>query len=117
QRLKLASYLNAPKTKKALFLMDEPTFGLHMKDILRLVDCFNALIAAGHSFVVIEHNLHLIKHADWLIELGPGAADQGGRIIGEGTPETFVDCLETPTSICLKQLLLRERAVLQESDG
>ena len=78
QRLKLALYLNAPKTQKALFLMDEPTFGLHMRDIMKLVDCFDTLIAAGHSIIVIEHNLHLLKHADWVIDLGPGAAKKGG---------------------------------------
>lgn len=113
QRLKLAHYLNAPKSQRALFIINEPTFGLHMRDILKLVDCFDTLLSAGHSMLVIEHNLHLLKHADWIIDLGPGAAKDGGRIIAQGTPEKICD---TPTSITgkfLKQLLSAEREALQ----
>lgn len=114
QRLKLALYLNAPKTQKALFLMDEPTFGLHMRDILKLVDCFDTLLAAGHSIVVIEHNLHLLKHADWIIDLGPGAAQDGGEVVAVGTPETISACQASVTGQHLKQLFDQEKESLQE---
>ena len=114
QRLKLALYLNAPKTQKALFLMDEPTFGLHMRDILNLVDCFDTLLAAGHSIIVIEHNLHLLKHADWIIDLGPGAAKDGGNVVVAGTPEEVADCLKSVTGQHLRKLLDEEATSLQE---
>lgn len=66
--------------------MDEPTTGLHFADIVRLVDCFDALLADGHALIVIEHNALLMQAADHLIDLGPGAADEGGQVVAEGTP-------------------------------
>ncbi len=87
QRLKLAGYLSAAKRTRTLFLLDEPTTGLHFADVTQLLDCFEALLAVGHSLIVVEHNLQLMKAADWIIDLGPGAADEGGRIVSEGTPE------------------------------
>lgn len=87
QRLKLGHYLNASKTKRALFVLEEPTTGLHMSDVTKLLDCFETLLSVGHSLIIVEHNLQLIKYADWIIDLGPGAGDKGGRIIVEGTPE------------------------------
>ena len=113
QRLKLALYLNAPKTQKALFLMNEPTYGLHMRDILKLVDCFDTLLAAGHSIIVIEHNLHLLKHADWIIDLGPGAAKDGGNVVVVGTPETVAECEHSVTGQYLKELLQSEAESLR----
>ena len=86
QRLKLASYLSGSKESGTLFLMDEPTTGLHFSDIDRLISIMRRLISAGHSLVVIEHNDQLIRAADYLIDLGPGAADQGGQVIATGTP-------------------------------
>jgi excinuclease ABC subunit A len=90
QRLKLAGYLAGAKRQRTLFLLDEPTTGLHFSDIVRLLDCFDALLASGHSLIVVEHNLQLMKAADYIIDLGPGAAEQGGRVVAQGTPEELV---------------------------
>ena len=112
QRLKLAHYLNAAKSKRVLFLLDEPTFGLHPQDILKLVDCFDTLIAAGNSLIVIEHNLHLLKHADWIIDLGSGASNNGGKVVAEGTPEQVAECDDSATGRFLGELLRSEKASL-----
>jgi excinuclease ABC subunit A len=87
QRLKLAGYMSGAKRGRSLFLLDEPTTGLHFSDIVQLLDCFDALLAVGHSLIVIEHNLQLMKAADYLIDLGPDAADEGGTVVAKGTPE------------------------------
>ncbi|MDR1477349.1 MAG: excinuclease ABC subunit UvrA [Planctomycetaceae bacterium] len=87
QRLKLASYLIQVRGGNCLLLFDEPTTGLHFADIAQLLTCFGMLIDMGHSLIVIEHNLQVIKAADHIIDIGPGAADQGGKIIAEGTPK------------------------------
>ena len=113
QRLKLAHYLNAPKSRRVLFLMDEPTFGLHLRDILKLVDCFDTLLAAGHSIIVIEHNLHLLKHADWIIDLGPGSSTMGGQVVARGTPEQIAGCKDSITGRYLADLLAAEERSLQ----
>ena len=117
QRLKLAHYLNAPKSRKVLFLMDEPTFGLHMRDILKLVDCFDTLVAAGHSLIVIEHNLHLLKHSDWIIDLGPGASNNGGQIVGFGTPEQICQNKQSLTGKYLNELLAAEATAVDELES
>jgi len=104
QRLKLAHYLNKPGGKRVLFILDEPTFGLHTRDVVRLVDCFHSLIAAGHSLIVIEHNLELILAADWIIDMGPGAAESGGQIVSRGTPD-HIASQPTPTGRCLHQMI------------
>ncbi|HET6879363.1 MAG TPA: AAA family ATPase, partial [Pirellulales bacterium] len=101
QRLKLAAYLSSASRGRTLFLLDEPSTGLHFADIVQLLDCFEALLAVGHSLIVVEHNLHLIKMADYLIDLGPAAADQGGRIVAQGTPELVS---RSPQSITGKYL-------------
>jgi len=87
QRLKLAVYLSQIKRGRSLILLDEPTTGLHFADAAQLLDCFNALIETGHSLIVVEHNLQMIRAADYLIDLGPGAAEDGGEIVAQGTPE------------------------------
>jgi excinuclease ABC subunit A len=87
QRLKLAAHMSSASRGRTLFLLDEPSTGLHFADIVQLLDCFEALLAVGHSLIVVEHNLHLIKTADYVIDLGPGAADEGGRVVAQGTPE------------------------------
>lgn len=101
QRLKLASYTGTRKQQRTLFLLDEPTTGLHFSDIVKLIDCFDALLSVGHSIVVIEHNLQLMKAADYIIDLGPGASEAGGEIVCEGTPE---EVAAHPTSITGKHL-------------
>ncbi|MBM2839523.1 MAG: UvrABC system protein [Bacteroidetes bacterium] len=87
QRIKLAAHLSAPQSGRTMFVFDEPTTGLHFDDIAKLISCFNALIDAGHSVVIIEHNLEVIKCADYVIDLGPEAGDEGGRLVACGTPE------------------------------
>ncbi len=86
QRLKLAAFLAGSTRRRTLFLMDEPTTGLHFADITRLLGCFEALIADGHSLVVIEHHPMLTAAADWIINIGPGAADEGGSVVSSGPP-------------------------------
>ncbi len=86
QRIKLASYLSDSSESGTLFLMDEPTTGLHFYDVDRLIDVMRRLIAAGHSLIVIEHNDQLIRAADFVVDLGPGAANEGGQVIATGTP-------------------------------
>jgi excinuclease ABC subunit A len=87
QRLKLAGYLSAKKKNRTLFIMDEPTTGLHFADVVKLLDCFGALLEVGHSLIVVEHNVQLMRAADYLIDLGPGAGDAGGQVVATGTPE------------------------------
>jgi excinuclease ABC subunit A len=110
QRLKLAAHLAAKRRGRALFLLDEPTTGLHFSDIVQLVDCFDALLDVGHSLIVVEHNVQLMKAADWIIDLGPGAADEGGRVVVTGTPEEVSECAESKTGQILARELERDRA-------
>jgi excinuclease ABC subunit A len=106
QRIKLASFLVKGATKdKALFVFDEPTTGLHFHDIKKLLASFDALIEKGHSIIVIEHNLDLIKCADWIIDLGPEGGENGGKLLGVGTPETIVQKKESITGHYLKEKL------------
>jgi excinuclease ABC subunit A len=105
QRLKLASYLSAARRARSLFILDEPTTGLHFSDVVQLLDCFDALLAVGHSLVVVEHNLQMMKCADYLIDLGPGAADEGGRVVAQGTPERVARVQESVTGRFLAQAL------------
>src|SRR5947208_7695174 len=76
QRLKLAAHLSAKRRGRTLFVLDEPTTGLHFSDVVQLVDCFDALLEVGHSLVIVEHNLQLMKAANWIIDVGPGAAEE-----------------------------------------
>lgn len=106
QRIKLASFLVKGTTKdKALFIFDEPTTGLHFHDIQKLLKSFNALIKKGHSIVVIEHNVELIKCADYLIDLGPGGGENGGELLAEGTPEEVAKSKKSFTATYLKDKL------------
>jgi excinuclease ABC subunit A len=88
---------------KLMFIFDEPTTGLHFHDIGRLLGAFDALIARGHSVVVVEHNMEVIKCADWVIDLGPEAGSTGGEVIFEGTPEDLEQCTESHTGRFLKE--------------
>ena len=106
QRIKLASFLVKGTTKdKALFIFDEPTTGLHFHDIKKLLTSFDALIDKGHSIIVIEHNLDLIKCADWIIDLGPEGGENGGYILATGTPEEIVKNKKSITGKYLKEKL------------
>ena len=107
QRIKLASFLVKGSTKeKALFVFDEPTTGLHFHDIKKLLASFDALIDKGHSIIVIEHNLDLIKCADWIIDLGPEGGENGGQLIAVGTPEEIVKNKKSITAKYLKEKLI-----------
>ena len=106
QRIKLASFLVKGNTKdKALFVFDEPTTGLHFHDIKKLLASFDALIDKGHSILVVEHNLDLIKCADWIIDLGPEGGENGGQLLAEGTPEDVVKNKKSITGKYLKEKL------------
>ena len=106
QRIKLASFLVKGITKeKALFIFDEPTTGLHFHDIKKLLKSFDALIARGHSVIVIEHNIELIKCADHIIDLGPEGGDNGGRLMASGTPEEIIKNKDSHTARYLKEKL------------
>lgn len=99
QRVKLASFLGKGKSAgHVLFIFDEPTTGLHFHDIQKLLNSFNALIAQGHSILVIEHNTDVIKHADWVIDLGPEAGDAGGNLVFAGLPQDLKKCKESYTA-------------------
>ena len=91
QRVKLAAELARPDTGQTLYLLDEPTTGLHFDDLAKLLDVLNRLVDQGNTVVVIEHNLDVIKTADWVIDMGPEAGDEGGYIVAEGTPEEIVE--------------------------
>lgn len=97
QRVKLAYFIGQEKADPTLFIFDEPTTGLHFHDIQRLLGAFDALIKRGHSILIIEHNMDIIKCADWLIDLGPDGGDKGGSLVFAGTPEDMVKCKESIT--------------------
>ncbi|MFD1613988.1 excinuclease ABC subunit UvrA [Gelatiniphilus marinus] len=106
QRIKLASFLGKGNTKeKALFIFDEPTTGLHFHDIQKLLKSFNALIEKDHSIIVVEHNLELIKCADYIIDLGPKGGETGGNLVATGTPEAIVKIKASETGKYLKEKL------------
>ena len=105
QRLKLAGYMSSAKRGRCLFILDEPTTGLHFYDIVQLLDCFEALMAVGHSLIVVEHNLQMMKAADYIIDLGPGEADEGGQVIAKGTPEMVANCPNSITGRYLAEVL------------
>ncbi|WP_112113725.1 excinuclease ABC subunit UvrA [Flavobacterium aciduliphilum] len=109
QRIKLASFLVKGTTKdKALFVFDEPTTGLHFHDIKKLLASFDALLDKGHSILVVEHNLDLIKCADWIIDLGPEGGENGGTLLAEGTPEDIVKNKQSITGTYLKEKLIKK---------
>jgi excinuclease ABC subunit A len=106
QRIKLASFLvKGASDKPTLFIFDEPTTGLHFHDISKLLASFNALIAKGHSIIVIEHNLDVIKCADWVIDLGPEGGNEGGNILFEGIPEDLARQENSYTGMFLQEKL------------
>ncbi|MGC9374862.1 MAG: excinuclease ABC subunit UvrA [Bacteroidales bacterium] len=109
QRVKLASFLSKENAKQStLFIFDEPTTGLHFHDINKLLDAFNALIERGNSILIIEHNMEIIKSADWIIDLGPEGGNQGGSVIFEGTPEELLNNNRSYTAKFLKTKMLEK---------
>jgi len=106
QRIKLASFIGKEsKEQPCLFIFDEPTTGLHFYDIQKLLTSFEKLIQKGHTIIVIEHNLDVIKCADWIIDIGPESGEHGGNIVFEGTPEQIITCKESYTGTFLKEKL------------
>ena len=105
QRVKLAYFIGLEKQEPTMFIFDEPTTGLHINDIKKLLAAFDALIARGHSILVIEHNLEVAKCADYIIDLGPEGGDKGGKLVFQGTPENLVKSKESITGKYLKDLL------------
>jgi len=108
QRIKLAKELVRPGTGKTLYILDEPTTGLHFQDIAALLEVLHELVSRGNTVLVIEHNMDVVKTADWIIDLGPEGGSQGGKIVAEGTPEKLAKA-ETPTGIALKHALNPQR--------
>jgi len=105
QRVKLAYFIGQEKQEPSLFIFDEPTTGLHFHDISRLLRAFDALIARGHSVLIIEHNMDIIKSADWVIDLGPEGGDRGGKLVCAGRPEDIAACAKSYTGQYLKPYL------------
>jgi excinuclease ABC subunit A len=103
QRLKLAGHLAETSSKRTLFLFDEPTTGLHFDDIATLLQAFSRLLERGHSVVVIEHNLDVIRASDWIIDLGPEGGDAGGEVVCVGTPEDVAKCERSHTGVALRE--------------
>jgi excinuclease ABC subunit A len=117
QRIKIAAHLGSQSGERMLYVLDEPTTGLHFDDIAKLVAAFRRLIAAGHSLLVIEHNLDVLKTADWVIDLGPGGGAAGGEVVAAGTPEQVAEVPGSHTGEFLRRLLAagRERAYADQS--
>ena len=107
QRVKLAKELSKRATGRTLYILDEPTTGLHFHDVAKLLEVLHQLVEAGNTVVVIEHNLEVIKTADWIIDLGPEGGDGGGHVVASGTPEDVAACEESYTGYYLKKLLKR----------
>lgn len=107
QRVKLAYFIGQEKQEPTLFIFDEPTTGLHFHDIARLLSAFSSLIEKGHSVLVIEHNMEVVKEADYVIDLGPEGGDRGGRVVAVGTPEEVAACDESITGQYLRPYLVR----------
>lgn len=105
QRVKLARFLSKTSTEHTLYFFDEPTTGLHFEDIAKLLDAFNELVNAGHSVIIIEHNLDVIKCADWIIDVGPEGGFGGGQIVATGTPEEIMNVEQSHTGRFLKEYL------------
>ena len=110
QRVKLATELSRRATGRTLYVLDEPTTGLHMADVEKLNEVIQRLADAGNSLVIIEHNLDVIKTADYVIDMGPDGGDRGGTVVAEGTPEEVAKVENSYTGQFLKDILAREGA-------
>jgi excinuclease ABC subunit A len=110
QRIKIAAHLTSTSGERILYILDEPTTGLHFDDIAKLLAAFRKLLQAGHSLLVIEHNLDVIKTADWLIDLGPEGGEAGGEVVAVGTPETVAQVEHSHTGRHLRHILASGRS-------
>ena len=107
QRVKLATELSKRDTGRTFYILDEPTTGLHFEDVRMLLDVLHRLVERGNTVLVIEHNLDVIKTADWIIDLGPDGGLRGGKIVASGTPEDVADVKESYTGQFLRPMLVR----------
>jgi excinuclease ABC subunit A len=105
QRIKLAKELSKRQTGRTFYLLDEPTTGLHFDDVRKLLDVLQRLVNLGNSVVVIEHNLDVIKSADWIVDMGPDGGEFGGRIVATGTPEQLIKSKKSATADALRKVL------------
>jgi excinuclease ABC subunit A len=105
QRIKIAAHLTSHGGERLLYILDEPTTGLHFDDIAKLLAAFRKLLEAGHTLAVIEHNLDVIKTADWIIDLGPDGGEGGGELVAMGTPEHVAHVAVSHTGRYLKEIL------------
>jgi excinuclease ABC subunit A len=108
QRVKLSKELSRRATGRTLYILDEPTTGLHFEDVKKLLEVLHALVAAGNTVLVIEHNLEVIKTADWIIDLGPEGGDSGGHIVATGTPDEVAAVEASHTGKYLRPYLARQ---------
>ena len=115
QRVKLATELSKIATGKTLYILDEPTTGLHFADIEKLLEVLQRLVDAGNTVLVIEHNLDVIKQADWIVDLGPEGGEAGGEVIATGTPEQVAEVESSATGRYLRELLPQKVAKAEES--
>ncbi|HET9999390.1 MAG TPA: excinuclease ABC subunit UvrA, partial [Ktedonobacteraceae bacterium] len=117
QRVKLATELSRRATGRTMYILDEPTTGLHFADVERLLEVLQRLVDTGNTIVVIEHNLEVIKSADWLIDLGPEGGDAGGQVLAVGTPEEVAEDEQSYTAHFLKRMFLEEAAHNQSNSA
>ena len=111
QRIKLATELSRRSTGKTIYILDEPTTGLHFADVHKLVEILHRLADGGNSVVVIEHNLDVIKNADYIIDMGPEGGDGGGTVIAQGTPEEIAECKKSYTGAYVKKMLEKAKKI------
>ena len=116
QRVKLSKELSRRATGRTLYILDEPTTGLHFADTQRLLDMLGRLVESGNTVVVIEHNLDVIKTADWIIDLGPEGGDRGGEIVAEGPPEEVAKVKGSYTGQFLKKILSHENDRMKKAN-
>jgi excinuclease ABC subunit A len=117
QRVKLASELQKRSTGRTIYVLDEPTTGLHFEDIRKLLDVLQGLVDKGNTVIVIEHNLDVIKNADWIIDMGPEGGSGGGTVIAEGTPEDVAEVEASHTGRFLKPILERTARTTTRASG
>src|SRR5262249_42770928 len=110
QRIKIAAHLSSLGGDRVLYILDEPTTGLHFDDIAKLLSAFRKLVEAGHTLLVIEHNLDVIKTADYVIDLGPEGGDEGGDVVAVGTPEQVAKIETSHTGAALRSVLATGRS-------
>ncbi len=117
QRIKLAKELSKRSTGRTIYILDEPTTGLHVHDVKKLLEVLQAFVQKGNTVIVIEHNMEVIKTADWIIDMGPEGGDKGGTLLFEGSPEQIINVKESYTGQYLKKILekniLRVHSILR----